>query len=459
MIEAIDWATGRAGSPPITVPHPESHSIVIAGDWAPSPTHLEAMRAGPHYLYGDLLPILRRASLAIVNLEAPFDTPDGLPLVKDGPCLSLPVSAIAGLTAVPFQVACLANNHILDHGLAGIMATRAHLEEQGISPVGAGRDQRQASQIGLFQLGGCRVAVINAAEGEEARSRQGSPGAAPLDPVAIQDQLARLRASTDLRIVIVHAGQEFLPVPTPTLQATYRAFVDAGASLVVGHHPHVAQGIELYRGVPIAYSLGNFLFPTAGDPERCQWGYLIEATITNQALDQLAVWPYEITPTGVTLLSDTRRQAALTELAQLSAYARDDRQLHEIWAAYADQWLTQKGLPDLAHSVALMTPPASQITALLQAIVGRYAGSSWRHRAMRSAIWRTIGLINRFGGANSHDAAGGMTGSARGAAVLHNRIETVTHRDLYLTALERLRHGSTGQVATPTARLVADWQR
>jgi poly-gamma-glutamate synthesis protein (capsule biosynthesis protein) len=95
-----------------------------------------------------------------------------------------------------------------------------------------------------------------------------SPGVAWGTPEAIRRDVTAAKANADLVVVAIHAGWEYLNPPNPVQQALAHAAVEAGAALVLGAHPHVLQGIELYRGVPVVYSLGNFVFDLDDDDRR-----------------------------------------------------------------------------------------------------------------------------------------------------------------------------------------------
>src|SRR5262249_21692918 len=95
-----------------------------------------------------------------------------------------------------------------------------------------------------------------------------SPGVAWGDPEAVRRDVAAARAQADIVIVAMHSGNEYTAPPNPTQRDLAYAAIDAGAALVLGAHPHVLQGIELYRGAPIVYSLGNFVFDLDDDDRR-----------------------------------------------------------------------------------------------------------------------------------------------------------------------------------------------
>ncbi|HJV91248.1 MAG TPA: AmmeMemoRadiSam system protein B [Holophagaceae bacterium] len=213
----------------------------------------EIRRTGPTHPFQDLTPLIRSASGMLVNLEGPLSSPlrPAAPLrFHFDPTIATALAG-SGITH-----AGLANNHGLDQGPAGLDATRGHLQSAGITPLG--HPGWQASpEVTSVTLGKARLQLVafNATE--------------PYFPLS--DRLAFLRTlkaqdPAALLVVSIHWGQEYLTQPKPVQQRLGRAFVDAGADLVVGHHPHVIQGLERYRGRLIAYSIGNLIFDQWSDP-------------------------------------------------------------------------------------------------------------------------------------------------------------------------------------------------
>ncbi len=440
-------------------------SLLIAGDWAPRLEHEHTITQDPLGFYHDLLPSIQAADLAVVNVECVLSDGGLQPIVKDGVCLSVPTNTVGGLSDIPFHLACLANNHIFDYGLEGLRTTRALLEARHIQTVGAGLNSEEAEQPRFCLIDDVRVAVVNVAEGEEARSTDGGPGAAGLDVPRLQAQLSLLRQQVDVVVAIAHAGREHLPVPPPHIRRIYRTLVDAGAQLVVGHHPHVAQGIELYKSTPIVYSLGNFAFLYSNAVEPRRVGYMVSVKFHGSAPYALEVLPYQIRPDGLTLLQAEQRSAFFMSLDRLSEIIVDDERLQAVWNAYADQWLLSQGLHEVANSAALLGGGALIGRSLLKAGLYRYKGSGlvrWlaQRRHVRPSLEATAGR-NQAGeqpsqrGAPTRASLPRRSSSWRlagesaarmkhGAAALRNRFDTISHRELYLTALQRVMAGTQG---------------
>jgi poly-gamma-glutamate synthesis protein (capsule biosynthesis protein) len=209
--------------------------------------------------------LLRQADLRFCNLECAV-TAGGLAIPKRYSFRADPAMAAEVLRAGGFHIAALANNHTYDYGRDGLAATVEAMRALGIAAPGAGTGRAQAIAPHIVVCNGLRIAVAAytwwAPEGYLPADDQ--PSLAILNEETLGDELRRAHADADLLIVSFHWGKEYLPVPTAGQQRVARLAIDAGADLVIGHHPHVAQPIETYRDRPILYSLGNCLFDRSG---------------------------------------------------------------------------------------------------------------------------------------------------------------------------------------------------
>ena len=173
------------------------------------------------------------------------------------------------LAAQGIRVVSLGNNHIGDFGAGGVLDTMAALDAAGIAHCGAGPDDDAARRPVTVQVGEVKVGFLSVMQrydayvAEDVYAREGHPGPALLHLPRLTADLARLRAEVDLSVVLVHWGRNYRGVTSlqRRLASEIRA---AGADLVVGHHPHVAQEVDLTGGPPVLYSLGNAAFGTIG---------------------------------------------------------------------------------------------------------------------------------------------------------------------------------------------------
>jgi poly-gamma-glutamate synthesis protein (capsule biosynthesis protein) len=203
---------------------------------------------------------LSGADLALANLECPL-TLRITPRPKQYVFRCDPEVAIE-LRNVGFHALSLANNHSIDQGRDGLLDTMAALEGAGLVPLGAGRSQREAHRHHLIMAGGMQVALLAyvAIIIEGVPFLEDLPAAAQLQEETVAAEIAAARAEADIVIVTIHWGTEFRAEPSDEQRRLGRMLIDAGAELVLGHHPHVLQPVERYRGGVIAYSLGNLVF-------------------------------------------------------------------------------------------------------------------------------------------------------------------------------------------------------
>ena len=243
----------------------ESWSLVAGGDVCPvARIEKSLLEDGPEAIMGHgVLRALQDSDITLINLESPVCSQAG-PIPKTGPNFISSPGVIEPLKAAGVDIVALANNHILDQGVRGLEETIKILDSAGIRSHGAGLTLEQAAAPARVRQANQSIAFFNVAEGEFAVSRDGGPGAAPLDTGGTCSRIRGAALDNDLVIVTAHAGNEYQPYPSPFLQDVYRRYIEAGAGVVIGHHPHIPQGVEMYGKGIIAYSLGNFLFDYEG---------------------------------------------------------------------------------------------------------------------------------------------------------------------------------------------------
>ena len=176
-----------------------------------------------------------------------------------------------------FDAVSLANNHSGDYGHDAFVETMQHLANAGIAYFGGGHNLAEAHRPLWIERNGLKIAVLGYNEFKPRAFEAGAnwPGVAwSEDDRVIADIRAAKAAGADLVIPFMHWGWEKETQPTERQKALARKMIDAGAALVVGGHPHVTQGAEIYQGKPIIYSLGNFVFDGFDYPE-AQRGWLL----------------------------------------------------------------------------------------------------------------------------------------------------------------------------------------
>ncbi len=211
---------------------------------------------------------LRRADLTVGNLETPLGA-QAQPIAKNFSFLSDP-DTVDVLTDGGFDLVTLANNHILDHGVTGMRSTQQILDDANIRHVGVGENQAAAHEPTIVEVNGQRLAFLGyfqiAPENSDIDyttwiAGPDQPGVAWADPARVRQDVARAKAHADHVIVMLHAGRELGSTQLTTGQvAAGQAALDAGATAVLGAHPHVLQAWQWSGDQFIAWSLGNFVF-------------------------------------------------------------------------------------------------------------------------------------------------------------------------------------------------------
>ena len=201
----------------------------------------------------------RQADLAMVNLENPL-TRSKLGSGKKQLNFKADPESVKVLTAGGVDIVNLANSHAMDYAEPGLVETMNTLDNSGIQHQGAGRDIKEARRPDIIEVKGQRIAYLGYYDADLHAADQGKAGTNPRRNNRVAEDIRALRGQVDWIIVNYHWGVELADYPGDWQIDLARFTIDQGADLVVGHHPQVLQGAEIYKGRPIVYSLGNFIF-------------------------------------------------------------------------------------------------------------------------------------------------------------------------------------------------------
>lgn len=238
--------------------------IFIAGDF------LADHRTSEDFISEDLREYIAAFDLRVCNLEGPFTESSCKPILKAGPAIAQGNGLTSAVKQGIFNVFTLANNHIMDYGIGGLNSTLKILENNNIDFFGAAANYEEVYAPLVKDINSVSVAFIGAGEAQFgcAKSPEDTAGYAWILNRRISALIRSLRQQVDFIIIMPHAGLEMAFLPLPEWRETYQSFIDDGADIVIGNHPHIIQPKELYKGKPIYYSLGNFYFPfSETDPE------------------------------------------------------------------------------------------------------------------------------------------------------------------------------------------------
>jgi poly-gamma-glutamate synthesis protein (capsule biosynthesis protein) len=216
---------------------------------------------GEDYPFRRIMHTWQGADLVLGNLESPITRAARVAPTK----LTLRAAACAArsLRAARFDCVCLANNHAMDFGPDGLCDTIGELDAQRIASHGAGVDASSASAPVIIHRRGYSVGLLAYCSVEQSSklyAERSEPGVSPLDSELACKQIRQLKCLVDWVVVQLHWGTEMSRLPSPTQRDIARKLVAAGSDVILGHHPHVLQPLEWVDGVPVFYSLGNFLF-------------------------------------------------------------------------------------------------------------------------------------------------------------------------------------------------------
>jgi poly-gamma-glutamate synthesis protein (capsule biosynthesis protein) len=307
--------------------------IIITGDFCPH-QRIENLAVEGNYdlIYNDVYHFLLDKDLSITNLECPL-TEIRNQIHKIGPHLSARPECITAIKYAGFDIVTLANNHMMDQGEQGLMDTKSLCSSVGIKAVGAGIDMDDASKPLRLQIKDTKFSIINVTEHEFSIAGTNKAGSNPLDPVKNYYQILSEKKKSDFVLVVVHGGLEHFHYPTLEMVANYRFFVDVGASAVIAHHTHAVSGYEIYKGVPIFYGLGNFLFDWPDHPKKSWYEGIVVKFYVSHETAKFDILPVEQCKSklGVRCMKGSEKDIFFKRLDEYSSALKDLRVLEKKW--------------------------------------------------------------------------------------------------------------------------------
>lgn len=224
---------------------------------------------GLDYPFDATRSLIQGAGIAFGNLECSLSS-KGSPIPGKGIWLRGSPSSIRPLSRSGFDVLSLANNHILDYDTPALMETLDVLDEAGILAVGAGRDIYEARLPAWVEVEGFVFAFLGYTRYSDIywdpsykrtfEAAANKPGVAPLKEEMMVEDVSSVRDEADVVVVSLHWGEEGENVPRKEQRDLAMELTEAGADLILGHHPHVVQGVERTGDGAVVYSMGNFVY-------------------------------------------------------------------------------------------------------------------------------------------------------------------------------------------------------
>ncbi|MDF9409630.1 CapA family protein [Pelotomaculum isophthalicicum JI] len=235
---------------------------------------------------------LKNCDIVFGNLENPI-TP-GREIAAPEMILRADPGVEVALKDAGFSILSLANNHLPDFGTQGLQDTLQCLDRAGVGHTGAGKTENEAYAAQFIEVKGMKLAFLAFTDPglvpESYLAGVEHPGVAFLDREKVRAALQDAREKADFVVASIHAGTEYEPEPDQTQIQYAHLAIDAGADLVLGHHPHVVQKVEKYKGKYIFYSLGNFIFDQKWSPATRE-GLLAKMYITSKGVEKFEFIP------------------------------------------------------------------------------------------------------------------------------------------------------------------------
>jgi poly-gamma-glutamate capsule biosynthesis protein CapA/YwtB (metallophosphatase superfamily) len=248
---------------------------------------------GPAYPFTDVMPVLSRADVVVGNLESSISTRGTAVENKQFTLRAGPIAALA-LKKAGIRVVTLANNHSMDFGPLALKDTLEVLDRNEILYTGAGMDLNDARSPAVLKIKGKTIAFLSYSLTFplEFFASAGRPGTAPGYDEFVRSDIEKIRPAADLVVVSFHWGAELMTTAKDYQVDLGHKAIDWGADLVLGHHPHVLQELELYQGRLIAYSLGNFVF--GSESNRSNFSMILLLTFQGKSLARIEAVPLDV---------------------------------------------------------------------------------------------------------------------------------------------------------------------
>lgn len=275
----------------------------------------------PHYIWGDILPLLKSTDLNLINLEAALTKSRKIvPKVFN---FKADPEKVAVLQEGSIHVVNIANNHILDYAEEGLLETISTLDKANILHVGAGHQDLEAKAPAIVTRKGMRIGILGCTDNEPSwkasQSHSGTYFVRVGDRSAIQESIRNLRNQVDLLILSMHWGPNMRERPSSAFVRFAHQLIEAGVDIFHGHSAHVFQGVEIYRGKLILYDTGDFVDDYMVDPIlRNDRSFFFSVEVGREKLVSLRLVPVLISNCQVNRAEGDESEEAIQKMQQLS---------------------------------------------------------------------------------------------------------------------------------------------
>ena len=305
-------------------------NILIAGD-----IFISDEFKGKNLIDKSIISLFENSDYRIVNLEAPITNDNSKDkIIKTGPHLrNFDTTIIPFLKLLKMDLVTLANNHILDYGVNGLMNTFKTLNNEKVFFVGAGNNLKDAAKHYTIENNEIKIAILNFCESEWSIAKEDEPGCNPLEIISNVNQIKRAKINHDKVICIIHGGHEHYELPSPNMVDQYHFYAENGADAIVGHHTHCIGGYETYKGVPIIYSLGNFIFTKKNKHTTWYNGLILNFKVSKENKIEFEIYPHsqDNENLSIKLLEGNSKQLVIDKLNTLNKIITNKELLLKYW--------------------------------------------------------------------------------------------------------------------------------
>lgn len=246
------------------------------------------------YPFLNIKDFFNEADIVFGNLETPITY--GREVLKNEMKFRADPGAENSLSDAGFNILSLANNHSMNFGEFGLLDTFEYLNNAGIKYVGAGKNSEEALRPVYINRNGFTFAFLAFTDSEiipESYEATGKPGVAVMNINELETSIEEARRNSNFVIVSMHAGEEYIDYPNRKQIDFAHDAINFGADLVIGHHPHVVQPLEKYKGKYIFYSLGNFIFDQDWS-EETQRGLGVKFVFNKDGIENISLIPFSM---------------------------------------------------------------------------------------------------------------------------------------------------------------------
>ena len=280
----------------------------------------------------EVAPFVAKVDYLIPNLECPLaEEGKYQPIKKSGPPLICDPGHIEFLKAFRADAVTIAHNHIGDFGDGALRDTIKLLSDAGILYAGAGENLDEAYRAIRLEKDGESVSILSVCENEFGIATESTPGSAVYNPRRLMGKIAEEKKVSRYVVVVFHGGCEYNPLPSPDTVERYRFIIDMGADAIIGGHTHCPQGYETYRGKPIIYSMGNFLFKgIEGMGSTSQWfyGYMTSLTLGEKISFEIIPYTFDHDGTRISVFTGEKLSKMTTYINKLCEIIQDPKLLY-----------------------------------------------------------------------------------------------------------------------------------